>query len=402
MGFPLTEEQRAVVEDRGGGLLVAAAAGSGKTRVLVERLLRRVQEEGADIDRFLVITYTKAAAAELRGRIAQELSVRLAETPGDRHLRRQAMLLYKTQISTIHAFCAQLLREHGHLLDLEADLRLCDESEAGVLMLQAMDQVLEERYDAIQPGSDFACLLDTMSTGRDDSRLVEIALDIYNKVQSHPDPHTWLEAQGRAFDLEGVTDAGETVWGRLLLGQAREQVGYWRIRMGEALALCEGDEKLSPVWLRPWQTWRPLRPPWARAGTGQRSGLPSPSLDWARCGAVKTPPPRSGSRPSGRPARSGWASWRSVLPTAAASFWRTCGRWRRRCGGCLPWWRIFPLPIPPSSAAAGCWTSPTWSIWPSGSCGRATAPPRSWPGWWAAGTSRLWWTSTRTPTRRRT
>ena len=245
MGFPLTEEQRAVVEDRGGGLLVAAAAGSGKTRVLVERLLRRVQEEGADIDRFLVITYTKAAAAELRGRIAQELSVRLAETPGDRHLRRQAMLLYKTQISTIHAFCAQLLREHGHLLDLEADLRLCDESEAGVLMLQAMDQVLEERYDAIEPGSDFACLLDTMSAGRDDSRLVEIALDIYNKVQSHPDPHAWLEVQGRAFDLEGVTDVGETVWGRLLLDQAREQAGYWRTRMGEALALCEGDEKLS-------------------------------------------------------------------------------------------------------------------------------------------------------------
>ena len=214
MGFPLTEEQRAVVEDRGGGLLVAAAAGSGKTRVLVERLLRRVQEEGADIDRFLVITYTKAAAAELRGRIAQELSVRLAETPRDRHLRRQAMLLYKTQISTIHAFCAQLLREHGHLLDLEADLRLCDESEAGVLMLQAMDQVLEERYDAIQPGSDFASLLDTMSAGRDDSRLVEIALDIYNKVQSHPDPHAWLEAQGRAFDLEGVrySDSGCGQW----------------------------------------------------------------------------------------------------------------------------------------------------------------------------------------------
>ena len=245
MGFPLTEEQRAVVDDRGGGLLVAAAAGSGKTRVLVERLMRRVQEEGADIDRFLVITYTKAAAAELRGRIAQELSARLAETPGDRHLRRQAMLLYQTQISTIHAFCAQLLREHGHLLDLEADLRLCDESEAGVLMLQAMDQVLEERYEAIGPESDFACLLDTMSAGRDDSRLVEIALDIYNKVQSHPDPHAWLAEQGGAFDLEGITDVGETVWGRLLLDQAREQVGYWRTRMEEALELCQGDEKLS-------------------------------------------------------------------------------------------------------------------------------------------------------------
>ena len=245
MGFPLTEEQRAVVENRGGGLLVAAAAGSGKTRVLVERLLGRVQEEGVDIDRFLVITYTKAAAAELRGRIAQELSSRLAAAPGDRHLRRQTMRLYKTQISTIHAFCAQLLREHGHLLDLDADLRLCDESEAGVLMLQAMDQVLEERYEAVVPESDFAHLLDTMSAGRDDSRLAEIALDIYGKVQSHPDPHAWLETQSQVYALEGISDAGETIWGKLLLEQAREQAGYWRTRMEEALALCEGDEKLS-------------------------------------------------------------------------------------------------------------------------------------------------------------
>lgn len=152
MGFPLTEEQRAAVEDCGGGLLVSAAAGSGKTRVLVERLLSRVEEEGLDIHRFLVITYTKAAAAELRGRIVEELRPGLAERPGDRHLRRQATLVYQTQISTVHAFCAQLLRECGHLLDLDPDFRLCDESEAGVLMLQAMDDVLEQRYETVEPG----------------------------------------------------------------------------------------------------------------------------------------------------------------------------------------------------------------------------------------------------------
>ena len=88
MAFPLTQEQRNIVNDRGGELLVSAAAGTGKTRVLVERLLDRVTGEGLDIDRFLVITYTKAAAAELRDRIAQELTDRLAQNPGDRHLRR--------------------------------------------------------------------------------------------------------------------------------------------------------------------------------------------------------------------------------------------------------------------------------------------------------------------------
>ena len=111
MAFSLTSEQQAAVDNRGGGLLVSAAAGSGKTRVLVERLLARVEGEGLDIDRFLVITYTKAAAAELRGRIVEELSARLAERPTDAHLRRQATLVYKAQISTVHAFCAQLLRE---------------------------------------------------------------------------------------------------------------------------------------------------------------------------------------------------------------------------------------------------------------------------------------------------
>ena len=166
MPFPLTDEQRTAVSDRGGGLLVSAAAGSGKTRVLVERLLDRVEEEGLDIDRFLVITYTKAAAAELRGRVAEELAVRLSQRPADRRLRRQTALVYKTQISTIHAFCAQLLREYGHLLDLEADFRLCDESEARVLKLQAMDQVLEGRYEGVESESDFAQLLDTMSAGR--------------------------------------------------------------------------------------------------------------------------------------------------------------------------------------------------------------------------------------------
>ena len=103
MPFPLTEEQQKIVSDRGGELLVSAAAGSGKTRVLVERLLDRVTGEGLDIDRFLVITYTKAAAAELRSRIAQELTVRMAAEPGSRHLRRQAALVYKAQISTIHS-----------------------------------------------------------------------------------------------------------------------------------------------------------------------------------------------------------------------------------------------------------------------------------------------------------
>ena len=245
MAFSLTSEQQAAVDNRGGGLLVSAAAGSGKTRVLVERLLARVEGEGLDIDRFLVITYTKAAAAELRGRIVEELSARLAERPTDAHLRRQATLVYKAQISTVHAFCAQLLRECGHLLELDPDFRLCDEGEAGILMLRALNDVLDRRYEDIAEGSDFARLVDTMSAGRDDSRLMQIVLDIRGRVQAHPNPAAWLDGQERAFALEGVDDPGDTPWGRLLLDDAGRQGTHWRDKIARALELCPCDANLD-------------------------------------------------------------------------------------------------------------------------------------------------------------
>ena len=110
----LTEQQQAAVENRGGSLLVSAAAGSGKTKVLVERLFRYVTEDHCHIDDFLIITYTKAAAAELRSKIAAELSKRMAETPEDRHLRSQLLRAYQADIKTVDAFCTALLRENRH------------------------------------------------------------------------------------------------------------------------------------------------------------------------------------------------------------------------------------------------------------------------------------------------
>ena len=303
MAFSLTEEQQAAVDNRGGGLLVSAAAGSGKTRVLVERLLARV-EEGADVDRFLVITYTKAAAAELRSRIVEELSDRLALRPTDGHLRRQATLVYKAGISTIHAFCAQLLRECGHLLDLDPDFRLCDEGEAGILMLRALNDVLDRRYEAMD--SDFAQLVDTMSAGRDDARLIQIVLDIRGRVQAHPNPAAWLEEQERTFALEGISDPVQTPWGQLLLADAAGQAAYWRRRMEEARDLCERDanllanygdsvaqtaQALQQFAPRPYSSlWR------RRARGGMLPGLcclfPSPQWDGRRW--WMTPPPWSG------------------------------------------------------------------------------------------------------------
>ena len=245
MAFPLTPEQRDIVQDRGGELLVSAAAGSGKTRVLVERLLDRVTEEGLDIDRFLVITYTKAAAAELRTRVAQELAVRLAERPHDRHLQRQLTLVYKAQISTIHAFCSAVLRESGHLLDLDPDFRLCDEGEAQVLMTRVLEQTLDRRYEGMDPQGPFARLVDTLAAGRDDSRLAQIVLDIAGRVQSHPDPARWLGEEQSRWQLEPGTDMEDTTWGSILLEELRRRCRWCRKRICQALELVGEDELLK-------------------------------------------------------------------------------------------------------------------------------------------------------------
>lgn len=241
MPFPLTDEQRAVVEDRGGSLLVSAAAGSGKTRVLVERLLERVEHEGHNIDEFLVITFTNAAAAELRGRIAKELSQRLALNPGNARLRRQTMLVYKANICTIDALCIDLLRQHGHLLDVDPDFRICDQAESDAIALRVLDEQLDEKYENVENDPGFSALVETLLTGRDDAKLMNIILDIHARIQSHPDPERWLRERRTDFRAEGIEDAGETVWGRLILEYAKTQADYCRSELAAALELAAED-----------------------------------------------------------------------------------------------------------------------------------------------------------------
>lgn len=243
MSIELTKEQQSVVDSRGGELLVSAAAGSGKTRVLVERLLRRVEQEGLDLDQFLVITFTKAAAAELRSKILAEVNRRLAEDPDQSHLRRQTTFIYRAQISTIHAFCTAFLRENSHLLDLDPDFRVADEEEAELLRTQTLDRLLERRYEAMEENG-FAALVDSLSAGRDDQRLVDITLDVHRRIQAHPDPQGWLDRQSAALRWVPGTDPAETPWGKLLMADALSQVRYWTSQIDQALRMLEGDDAL--------------------------------------------------------------------------------------------------------------------------------------------------------------
>ena len=198
--FEPTPQQRRAMEDRGGSLLVSAAAGSGKTKVLVERLFGYMERERCRIDDFLIITFTKAAAAELRGRIAAELSQRVARQPENMHLRRQMMRVYQADIKTVDAFCGSLLRENIHLLppegqrSLTPDFRVLDQQEAELLRMQVLEQVLEEFYQRIGRGDTQAQqLAETLGAGRDDRALERLVLDIHGKIQSHAYPMRWLE-----------------------------------------------------------------------------------------------------------------------------------------------------------------------------------------------------------------
>ena len=238
--MPLTPQQETAVYDRGGSLLVSAAAGSGKTKVLVERLFSYMEQEGCQVDDFLIITYTKAAAAELRGKIAQELTRRVADRPGDGHLRRQMLRVYQADIKTVDAFCAGLLRENVHLLppveehSLTPDFRVLDEQEAMLLRRRVLDRVLEDFYAHIEEDGNARQLAETLGAGRDDRALEALVLDLHEKTQSHPHPLRWLEQLRQGWEVT-PQELADTGCGRYLMEDALRRADFWARRLTRAV-----------------------------------------------------------------------------------------------------------------------------------------------------------------------
>ncbi len=227
--FKPTPGQALAISDRGGEILVSAAAGSGKTRVLIERLMGYIldSERPAGVDSFLIITFTRAAAEQLRGKIGEHLSELAAGAEGEAaaRLRRQRALLRRAQICTIDSFCVTLLRENAALLGLDPGFGLADEQRAAQLKSAALETVLEEAYERAEPG--FIALADSVGAGRDDSRLERLVLSLHTKLLSHARPQQWAEEQKRNFD-DLPEDAAETVWGRELVSGAAGELAYWR------------------------------------------------------------------------------------------------------------------------------------------------------------------------------
>ena len=233
----LTERQCAAVAHRGQSLIVSAAAGAGKTAVLVRRVLSLLcdGDDPCDIDRLLVVTFTNAAAGELRSRIGEMLTARLAERPDDRRLRRQLALLPAAQIGTVHAFCRRLLRQNFHLAGLTPDFRTADDSECAELKERALRQTLEELYAA--EDADFTALARLLSDGRGDRRLEDAVLELYEKLRSHPEPERWLEYAPAL----GAADPDAAAWCRAARARGRERLTAARSQLAAARAELRGE-----------------------------------------------------------------------------------------------------------------------------------------------------------------
>ena len=191
-----TADQQKVIDLRDSNILVSAAAGSGKTAVLVERIIGRItdRQTPVDIDRLLVVTFTKAAAAEMRGRIGEALQQKLEQTPDDDNLQRQIGLLHNAQITTIDSFCQHIIRNYFHVINLDPMFQVGDETDLKIMKEAVLGEVLEQKYaDARQKENQvFLDAMQMFATGRTDKEIESIVLKLYELAQSYPFPDEQL------------------------------------------------------------------------------------------------------------------------------------------------------------------------------------------------------------------
>lgn len=212
MSVKWTKEQEKVINLRNRSLLVSAAAGSGKTAVLVQRIISMVTDkaEPLDIDRLLVVTFTNAAAAEMRERVGVAIENALEQEPYNQHLQRQLTLVHNAQITTIDSFCIRILRDHFHKIDLEPGFRIADEGELKLLREDVCEAVLEEFYQKADP--EFFRFADSYSGAKNDLQIKEMILKLYNYAESYPWPKEWLETCVQQYEAANEAELEEKSW----------------------------------------------------------------------------------------------------------------------------------------------------------------------------------------------
>ncbi len=237
-GMTWTEEQRKVIELRGREMLVSAAAGSGKTATLVQRIIERITDAAKpiDIDRLLVVTFTRAAAAEMRERVGRAIEEKLAAQPGNDHLQRQSLLLHSAPITTIDSFCLSVLQNYFHDIDLDPVFRIADEEELTLLRHEAVVEVLEEEYEAEK--ADFLSFAQCYGGKHQDIKLEDYILRLDRFAASCPWPESWL---GEMLSGFSCTSMEESRWMKNLMQTLAQSISGCRKVAEQAVSLCGSD-----------------------------------------------------------------------------------------------------------------------------------------------------------------
>lgn len=238
MSVKWTKEQEKVINLRNRSLLVSAAAGSGKTAVLVQRIISMVTDkaEPLDIDRLLVVTFTNAAAAEMRERVGVAIENALEQEPYNQHLQRQLTLVHNAQITTIDSFCIRILRDHFHKIDLEPGFRIADEGELKLLREDVCEAVLEEFYQKADP--EFFRFADSYSGAKNDLQIKEMILKLYNYAESYPWPKEWLETCVQQYEAANEAELEEKSW-------IRDFLSYLDVRIEDLITAQKKLLKLT-------------------------------------------------------------------------------------------------------------------------------------------------------------
>ena len=246
-----TKEQQEVIDHRDGNLLVSAAAGSGKTAVLVERIISMIldTEEKVDIDKLLVVTFTNAAASEMRERIADAVSKALEEATKlekkdvIEHLQKQILFLNKANITTIHSFCLDVIKNNIHLITLDPNFRIGDTTECQLIAQEAIDEVFEELYEQgylgdenSEKGKRFLKLIDSFAERNGDNQVQSLIMSIYNFAMSFPNPEKWLNESADAFLVDDDFDFTSSKWGRIVINSVKTEIEDIVGNMEKALA----------------------------------------------------------------------------------------------------------------------------------------------------------------------
>ncbi|MGN1417810.1 MAG: helicase-exonuclease AddAB subunit AddA [Acutalibacteraceae bacterium] len=243
-----TEKQLDAIQSRRGSILVSAAAGSGKTAVLVERVIQRITdiENPCDANRLLIVTFTRAAASEMRQRIGTAVEEQLKLHPGDKNLINQQMLLPSAKICTIDSFCSRLVRDNFELLDISPDFKNADDGELKLLKAQAMDMTLDELY--AEKNEDFLNLVELLFKGKDDSFLADMIYQLYNVSMSYPFPEKWLDEVSEKYDH--ADDIRESAYGNIIMDYVSQAVDYCLELLDNAKIIIQDYPELEDVFLK--------------------------------------------------------------------------------------------------------------------------------------------------------